>query len=112
MLDGRPLVDVHLHPARLDSLKLPWDVWVQGFDSPQLRALYDGPAIDPERFDALLAAEGVDIAVVLAEYSPKVTGIQSVEDMVALAGPRVRFAANVNPHLHYPVDDEVLRQLD
>jgi uncharacterized protein len=112
MLDGRPLVDVHLHPARLDSLKLPWDVWVQGFDSPQLRALYDGPAIDPARFDALLAAEGVDIAVVLAEYSPKVTGVQAVEDMAALAGPRVRFAANVNPHLHYPVDDEVLRQLD
>ena len=36
-------------------------------------------------FDALLAAEGVDVAVVLAEYSPKVTGIQTVEDMAALA---------------------------
>jgi predicted TIM-barrel fold metal-dependent hydrolase len=112
MLDGRPLVDVHLHPARLDTLKLPWKTWVQDFDSTELRGLYDGSAIDPVAFDELLAAEGVDIAIVLAEYSPKVTGIQAVEDMVALAGPRVRFAANVNPHLHHPVDDEVTRQLD
>jgi predicted TIM-barrel fold metal-dependent hydrolase len=112
MLDGRPLIDVHLHPARLDTLKLPWDVWVQDFDSPELRALYDGDAVDPARFDALLAAEGVDVAVVLAEYSPKVTGTQSVEDMAALVGPRVRFAANVNPHLHFPLDEELTRQLD
>jgi predicted TIM-barrel fold metal-dependent hydrolase len=44
-----------------------------------------------------------------------VTGVQAVEDMAALAkgaGSRVRFAANVNPHLHYPVEDEVARQLD
>ncbi|MFN2559969.1 MAG: amidohydrolase family protein [Jatrophihabitans sp.] len=114
MLDGRPLIDVHLHPARLDSLTMSWDVWVQDFDSPQLRALYDGDAVDPQAFDAMLAAEGVDVAIALAEYSPKVTGIQAVEDMAALAAaaPRVRFAANVNPHLHHPVDEEVTRQLD
>jgi predicted TIM-barrel fold metal-dependent hydrolase len=112
MLDGRPLVDVHLHPARRDTLKPSWDAWLQGFDSRELDALYDGPAIDKARFDAMLEAEGVDIAVVFAEYSPKVTGIQAVEDMAALAGPRVRFAANVNPHLHHPVDEELIRQLD
>jgi uncharacterized protein len=112
MLDGRPLIDVHLHPARLDTLKLPWKTWVQDFDSPQLQALYDGPAIDPGAFDELLAAEGVDVAIVLAEYSPKVTGIQAIEDMAALAGPRVKFAANVNPHLHHPIDEELVRQLD
>jgi hypothetical protein len=114
VLDGRPLIDVHLHPARLDGLKLSWDVWVQDFDSPQLRELYDGDAVNPERFDALLEAEGVDTAVVLAEYSPKVTGTQAVEDMAALCAnhPRLRFAANVNPHLHYPLEDEAARQLD
>jgi predicted TIM-barrel fold metal-dependent hydrolase len=111
MLDGRPLVDVHLHPARRDTLKPAWDVWLQGFDASALEALYDGPAVDPTRFDAMLAAEGVDVAVVLAEYSPKVTGIQAAEDMAALASDRVRFAANVNPHLHYPVEDELARQL-
>ena len=112
MLDGRPLIDVHLHPARLDTLKLPWDVWVQDFDSAGLRALYDGAAVDPARFDAMLAAEGVDVAVVLAEYSPRVTGTQSAEDMAALTSDRVRFAANVNPHLHYPVEEELARQLE
>ena len=34
MLDGRPLIDVHLHPPTGPGLKLPWDVWVQDFDSP------------------------------------------------------------------------------
>jgi uncharacterized protein len=112
MLDGRPLVDVHLHPARRDMLKPSWDVWMQGFDTTALDALYDGAAIDPARFDAYLAAEGVDVAVVLAEYSPRVTGIQAAEDMAALASDRVRFAANVNPHLHFPVEEELARQLD
>ncbi len=113
MLDGLPLIDVHLHPAHRRGLKLPWDTWVQDFDAPALHELYrpDG-SVDPTRFDALLASEGVDVAVVLAEYSPRVTGTQSVEEMAALAGPRVRFAANVNPHLHHPVDEELARQLD
>jgi hypothetical protein len=114
VLDGRPLIDVHLHPARLDGLKPSWDVWVQDFDSPQLRELYDGDVLNPDRFDELLAAEGVDVAVVLAEYSPKVTGIQAVEDMAALCAGhrRLRFAANVNPHLHSPLEEEAARQLD
>jgi predicted TIM-barrel fold metal-dependent hydrolase len=115
MLDGRPLVDVHLHPARLPGLKLPWDVWVQDFDSPELKALYDDSgAVRPDAFDAYLEAEGVDVAVVLAEYSPKVTGWQSVEDMLPLAEhnpARLKFAANVNPHLHHPIDEELQRQL-
>ena len=66
--------------------------------------------MQPAAFDAYLEAEGVDVAVVLAEYSPKVTGTQAVEDMLPLVEhnpARVKFAANVNPHLHYPVDDEL-----
>jgi predicted TIM-barrel fold metal-dependent hydrolase len=36
-----------------------------------------------------------------------------VEDLLPLTGsPRVRLVANVNPHLHYPVEDELRRQLD
>ncbi len=113
MLDGRPLIDVHLHPARLDGLKLSWATWVRNFDSPALHELYDGDVVRPDAFAALLEAEGVDTAVVLAEYSPKVTGTQAAEDMAALCTtPRVRFAANVNPHVHYPVDEELTRQLD
>jgi uncharacterized protein len=116
MLDGRPLIDVHLHPARRSTLKLPWDVWVQDFDSPALAELYrDGDTVDSAAFDALLADEGVDAAVVLSEYSPKVTGTQAVEDMAAVcaANPeRLHFAANINPHLHHPVDEELDRQLE
>ncbi|PZS34605.1 MAG: amidohydrolase [Pseudonocardiales bacterium] len=115
MLDGRPLIDVHLHPARLPALKLPWEVWVQDFGTPELAALYDDcGTVRPAEFDAYLDSEGVDIAVVLAEYSPKVTGEQRVEDMLPLAEQnpaRIKFAANVNPHLHYPIDDELHRQI-
>jgi predicted TIM-barrel fold metal-dependent hydrolase len=113
VLDGRPLIDVHLHPAHRGGLKLPWQVWVQRFDAPALRELYDPDgAVRPSAFDAMLAAEGVDVAVVLAEYSPKVTGWQTVEQMLPLVSDRVRFAANVNPHVHHPVADELVRQLD
>jgi uncharacterized protein len=115
MLDGRPLIDVHLHAASRSGLKLPWDVWVQDFDTPELGALYgsDG-AVRPDAFDAYLEAEGVDVAVLLAEYSPKVTGWQTVEDLVPLAAQnpdRVKVAANINPHVHFPVDEELQRQL-
>jgi uncharacterized protein len=115
MLDGRSLIDVHLHPARLDQLKLPWEVWVQSFGSPELEAMYVDGVLDPAAFDSYLASEGVDAAVLLSEYSPKVTGTQAVEDMARLAAhdpQRISFAANVNPHLHYPVDTELERQLD
>ena len=116
MIDGHRLIDVHLHPAKLSGLKLSWDVWVQSFDSPQLRAIYraDG-TVDPAAFDRLLESEGVDVAVVLTEYSPKVTGTQAVEDFLPLTQhnpARVKFAANINPHLHFPVDEELVRQLD
>jgi uncharacterized protein len=94
---------------------VPWDLWVQDFGTPELDALYDGSGtVIPAAFDAYLEAEGVDVAVLLAEYSPKVTGMQTVEDMLPLAAhnpARVKFAANVNPHLHYPLDQEVQRQI-
>jgi uncharacterized protein len=116
MLDGRPLVDVHLHAARLPTLKPAWRTWVQDFgDGGLLDAVYaaDG-TVDPARFDAYLAGEGVDIALLFAEYSPKVTGIQPVEDLLPLTAhsDRMRLVANVNPHLHHPVEEELARQLD
>ena len=116
MLDGRPLVDVHLHAARLPTLKPAWRTWAQDFgDGGLLDAVYaaDG-TVDPARFDAYLAGEGVDVALLFAEYSPKVTGIQPVEDLLPLTAhsDRMRLVANINPHLHYPVEEELARQLD
>jgi predicted TIM-barrel fold metal-dependent hydrolase len=116
MLDGMPLIDVHLHAARLPSLKLPRETWLQGFAaSATMERLYDAEGtVVPSEFDAYLAAEGVDTALLMSEYSPKVTGMQVIEDMLPIAAcnpDRIKIIANVNPHLHYPVDDEVRRQL-
>ena len=115
MLDGTPLIDVHLHPAQRDGLKIAWDVWMQDFDGADVQALYDADGVlQADAFDAYLEAEGVDVVVALAEYSPKVTGWQTAEQMAALAAynpARIKFAANVNPHVHYPVADELERQL-
>ena len=116
MLDGFPLVDVHLHVARLPTLKSAWQDWAQGFgDAAVLSRVYDesGTAV-PAAFDAYLAGEGVDVALLFSEYSPKVTGIQPLEDITPVAAynpDRIKVVANVNPHLHYPVDEEVRRQL-
>jgi uncharacterized protein len=116
MLDGLPLVDAHMHAARLPTLKPAWTTWAREFgDEPAMRRVYDPDGtIDPARFDDYLAGQGVDTALVLAEYSPKVTGIQPVEDLLPLTerpGERIRLIGNVNPHLHYPVDEEVERQI-
>ena len=116
MLDGRPLVDVHLHPPRLPTLKPSWREWAHDFgDRAVLDRVYDAAgSIVPAEFAAHLAGEGVDIALLLCEYSPKATGIQPIEDLLPLAGhspDRLKIIANVNPHLHYPVDEELQRQL-
>jgi predicted TIM-barrel fold metal-dependent hydrolase len=65
--------------------------------------------------DALLAAEGVDLALLFAEYSPRTTGIQPVEDLlpiIAYDPDRFRLVANVNPELHPSPVTEAERQLD
>jgi hypothetical protein len=115
MIDGMPLVDVHLHAARLPTLKLKTAEWLQVGDFEQVSRLYDGDGtVIPAAFDAYLAAEGVDIGLLMCEYSPKVTGTQAIEDMLPIAAgnpDRIKIIANVNPHLHYPVDTEVRRQL-
>jgi len=116
MIDGFPLVDVHLHVARLATLKPAWTEWAQGFGNPAaMSQVYDeSGTVVPAAFDAYLAAEGVDVALLLAEYSPKVIGMQEIEDLlpIAAANPdRIKIAANVNPHLHYPVEAELSRQL-
>jgi uncharacterized protein len=116
MLDGMPLVDAHVHAARLPTLKAAWKDWAADFgDESVLGRVYDARGtIDPARFNAYLAEEGVDVALVLAEYSPKVTGIQPVEDLLPLTelfSRRLHMIGNINPHLHYPVDEELERQI-
>jgi len=113
MLDGHPLIDAHTHPARLPTIKPTLRQWAHDTAIPE--GVYDADGtVVPGRFDAYLAGQGVDVALVLAEYSPKVTGIQPVEDLLPLAAcnpDRIKIVANVNPHLHYPIDEELERQL-
>ena len=115
MLDGLPLIDAHLHPARLPTLKPAWLDWAVRYGQPSWQDVYDGEGtIIPAAFDALLAAEGADRAILLCEYSPKVTGIQPAEELLPIIthNPgRFAFLANINPHLHYPVADEAARQV-
>lgn len=75
----------------------------------------DDDAVDPAGYAAHLRGQGVDIALGFSEYSPKTTGIQPVEDVVALVertGGLVRLVGNINPHYHFPLEDEVARQVD
>jgi len=114
-IDGIRLIDVHLHAAGKVGLKLDWDRWVAVRTGTPPHELYDDEGtIVPARFHAFLEREGVDVALLMAEYSPRVTGIQAAEAMVPLSEHdpgRVRFIANVNPLYHFPVGEEVERQL-
>jgi uncharacterized protein len=117
VIDGMAVVDAHVHAPRLPTVRPAWLEWAARFGAGHdWRSAYgaDG-AIVPERLDALFQAEGVDVALLFCEYSPRATGIQSIEDnlpIVAANPRRFRLVANVNPHLHYPLAAEVERQLD
>jgi predicted TIM-barrel fold metal-dependent hydrolase len=117
MLDGHLLVDAHVHVPLLPSLAPAWLQWARDFGPDGLMDRVWNPdgSPDPVALDELFAAEGVDVALLLCEYSPKATGYQRFEDLLPLVEQnprRFRPIANVNPHLHFPVDRELCRQLD
>src|SRR6266704_1403036 len=102
MIDGMAVTDAHIHVPRLSTVTPAWMKWADDFgqDSPW-RSVF-GPDGDPvpARLDALLEAEGVDTALLFAEYSPRATGIQPVEDLLPLIAynpGRFRLVANVQP---------------
>ena len=47
MIDGLPLIDAHLHVARLPTLKLPRPTWSPFADAGVLGELYDEAGGDP-----------------------------------------------------------------
>lgn len=117
MIDGRVVVDAHVHAPRLSTLRPAWLEWADTFSGDHLwRDAYDdaGDPV-PARLDALFEGQGVDHVLLFSEYSPRATGIQSFDDLLPLVrhNPR-RFhpVANLNPHLHFPLVDELERQLD
>src|ERR1700680_1570115 len=106
MLDGRLLIDAHVHPPRLPTLKAAWMSWAEQFGQPGWRSVFDRDGVViPPALDELMESEGVDRAILLSEYSPKVTGIQPVEDLLPIIKhnpERFSFLANINPPLHTP----------
>jgi uncharacterized protein len=117
MIDGLAVVDGHMHVPRLSTVTPAWLEWAadfgQGAPWPEVFGASGDP--DPARLDALLDAEGVDAALLFAEYSPGATGIQPVEDLlpiIAYNPRRYRLVANVNPRLHTPPAAEAERQLN
>jgi predicted TIM-barrel fold metal-dependent hydrolase len=117
MLDGHVLVDAHVHVPNLATLAPAWIDWARRFGRPGvLEEVWrsDGSP-DPAALDRLFAAEGVDVALLFCEYSPKATGYQLFDELLPLVAQnprRFRPVANVNPHLHYPITRELERQLD
>src|SRR5271166_4400720 len=111
------VVDAHVHVPRLSTVTLAWMQWAADFgEDSGWRGVF-GPDGDPDpaRLDALLEAEGVDVALLFAEYSPRATGIQPVEDLLPLIAynpRRFRLVANVNPAVHAQPAAEAARQLD
>ncbi|WP_409329262.1 amidohydrolase family protein [Trujillonella humicola] len=117
MLDGHVLVDAHVHVPRLDTLAPAWVDWARQFGPSGILEeiwLPDGTP-DPAALDRHMGEQGVDVALLFCEYSPKATGYQRFDDLLPLveANPRrFRPVANVNPHLHFPIARELGRQLD
>ena len=117
MIDGKLLVDAHVHVARLPTLSPDWQEWVRTFgDGVPIDELFDGEGTPrPAAIDDHFARQGADHVLLFTEYSPKVTGVQPIEDVLALAAAnpvRFRPVANLNPHLHYPVARELARQVE
>jgi predicted TIM-barrel fold metal-dependent hydrolase len=116
VLDGRLLVDAHVHVARLPTLSADWQHWFASFGDPaSVRPLFDADGVPmPRRIDAYFAGQGADHVLVFSEYSPKTTGIQPIEDVLPLVAEnpaRFRPVANINPHLHFPPARELERQV-
>ena len=90
------------------------DIHFGGEDVP-LDDLYDEEGtLVPQRLDAYMEGEGVDVAVLFSEYSPKATGIQPVEDLLPIIEhnpERFKLMANLNPHYHHPLPEELERQM-
>ena len=116
MIDGMAVTDAHMHVPRLSTVSPAWMQWAADFGQDSGWQTVFGPDGDPipARLDAMLEAEGIDTALLFAEYSPRTTGIQPVEDLLPLIAhnpDRFRLVANVNPAVHPDPAAEAARQL-
>jgi len=116
-LDGHFFVDAHVHVPVLPSVAPAWADWARQFGPPGVLEQVWRPdgTPDPPALAAVFRGEGVDVALLFCEYSPKATGYQLFDDLLPIVehDPLLfRPVANVNPHLHFPIAKELARQLD
>lgn len=117
MLNDRLLIDAHVHAPVIGTLSPAWRQWAADFagEYPWQRGYHTDGHPDPAGLNGLLEDEGVDHALLFCEYSPKATGIQRIEDVQPIVDAfpeRFSLVANINPHMHFPLVDELQRQLD
>jgi uncharacterized protein len=117
VLDGHLFIDAHVHVPVLGTVAPAWRQWALDFGAEGILDRIWGPdgVPDPAALDACFAEQGVDVALLFCEYSPKTTGYQRFDDLLPLVAQnprRFRPVANVNPHLHFPIARELERQLD
>jgi predicted TIM-barrel fold metal-dependent hydrolase len=111
------LVDAHVHVPRLSTVSAAWYQWAQDYSKNEPWREVFGPDGDPvpARFDALMQTQGVAVALLFAEYSPRATGIQPADDLLPIIEynpERFRLVVNVNPEVHEDPAKEASRQLD
>ena len=115
MLDGHALIDAHVHVPLLGTLRPP------GWLGPRLRPDgliedvwdADGAAARPAR--RALRRPGRRRRAAVLRVQPQGDRHAGFEDLLPIVEhnpDRFRPVANVNPHLHFPIADEVRRQLD
>jgi uncharacterized protein len=117
VLDGHLFIDAHVHVPVLGTVAPAWKEWAHRFGADGIVDRIWGPdgVPDPAALDTCFAEQGVDVALLFCEYSPKTTGYQRFDDLLPLVAQnprRFRPVANVNPHLHFPIARELERQLD
>jgi len=106
-----------VHVPRLSTVSAAWYQWAQDYSKNEPWREVFGPDGDPvpARFDALMQTQGVAVALLFAEYSPRATGIQPADDLLPIIEynpERFRLVANVNPEVHEDPAKEASRQLD
>ncbi|MFQ5692799.1 MAG: amidohydrolase, partial [Nitrospinota bacterium] len=98
---GRPgVVDFHTHMAWMEGCRPGYLAFMESMVGEPIRAFMERYR-SPDAFLGVMDENGVERAVVLAEYSPATTGIGSHEQLLeyCAASPRLIPFANVNPYL-------------
>lgn len=106
-----PIIDFHLHITRVEEYKEWFPNWAGAIHGQDIVAHLRKVLATPESLLRFLDEQGVDYAVVLAEYNPMVTGICSNERVEAFckAGERLIPFANINPFMTFNAVEELDR---